>query len=273
MKSLFKTASRQDAAVRSVHTMRKKCVALILLCAAFFALSCSKKASPKLYIFAAASTTDAVNELIEKYKQTENPKFEFATSYASSGDLAKQIVDGGADANIFISANTEWVKYLEDKGKAEPGTKFLFGKNSIVIVTPKKNEALFNNPKDLASMEGKLAMGDPKHVPAGQYGRDALTYYGVFDALTKGKKIAYYSDVRQTLNAVELEQADYGIVYKTDAVKSTKVAIIYEFPAESHKSVEYPACAVSGNSTPEAKNFLDFMQSETGREIITKYGF
>lgn len=246
-----------------------------VLCLLLLCLSCSKEKPVKLYIFAAASTTDTVNELIEVYKKTENPNALFAASYASSGALAKQIVDGGADADIFISASAEWLKYLKDHNKLEPGSEFIFGKNSLVIVASQKAKGMINKPEDLigALSVSKLAMGDPKHVPAGRYGEEALSYYNMFDMLKKSRKLAFYSDVRKTLNSVELLQADYGIVYKTDAVKSQKVKIAYTFTSESHQPIDYPACAVAGKKNPERDGFIKFMRSKIGAEIIAKHGF
>ena len=226
----------------------------------------------KILIFAAASTTGAVNELIAEYKKSSKTKF--ATSYASSGALAKQIVTGGAEANIFISADTRFMELLEKAGKAEKGTKFLFGKNSLVIASSQK-AAPISKPEDLLHTlgKGKIAMGDPKHVPAGHYGMQALTYHKIYGVFNSQKKFALYADARQVLNAVEMAQADYGIVYKTDAIKSKKAGIAYTFDAKSHTPIEYPACAVTGKNTEATKAFLKFVQSDKGKEIIKKYGF
>ena len=249
--------------------------ALLCLCIALLAVSCKKQPTEKLYIFAAASTTDAVNEMIDVYTKSENKDATFATSYASSGALAKQIVEGGAEADIFISADEASMQLLEDNGRAVSGTKFEFGKNSIVIVASENAKGTIEKPEDIPAALGvsKFAMGDPKHVPAGRYGEAALTFYNVYDQLKNGGKLALYPDVRKTLNAVELSQTDFGIVYKTDAVKSEKAKIVFTFNPESHKPIVYPACAVSGKTNPETKSFLKFMQSKKGKEIIAKYGF
>lgn len=227
----------------------------------------------KVLIFAAASAIEAVNELIAEYKKTS--KTEFAASYAGSGTLAKQIVDGGAEANIFISADTCSMETLEKADKIEKGTKFLFGKNSLVLVASPKAAAPINKPDDLiqALGAGKLAMGDPNYVPAGRYAADALKYYKIYNILNNNKKLALYSDVRQALNSVEMAQADYGIVYKTDTGRLKKAGIAYTFDAKSHAPIEYPACVIAGKNTPDTKAFIKFMQSRKGKEIIKQYGF
>jgi len=248
-----------------------------LAAAAIFALAADFSRAldlhEKILIFAAASTTDAVDELITEYQKSS--KTEFATSYASSGALAKQIAEGGAEANIFISADTRSMEILEKADKIEKDTKFLFGKNSLVIAASKKAAAPVKKPEDLpyALGEGKLAMGDPKHVPAGRYGAEALRYHKVYEALDSKRQLALYADARQALNAVEMAQTDYGIVYKTDAVKSKKVNIAYTFDAKSHEPIDYPACAVKRRNTTETKAFLKFIQSGKGKGIIKKYGF
>jgi len=255
--------------------MKRFLKALMLMMLFVFAMTLLYAADEKqerVLIFAAASTTDAVNELIAEYKKSSKTKF--ATSYASSGTLAKQIVVGGAEANIFISADTNSMEILEKAGKVEKGTKFLFGRNSLVIVASPKTAVSINKPEDLVNAlgDGKLAMGD-KHVPAGRYGESALNYYKIYEILNNSKKLALYADVRQTLNAVEMAQADYGIVYKTDALSSKKAVVAYTFDAKSHAPIEYPACAVAGKNTQDTKDFLKFVQSDKGKGIIKKYGF
>lgn len=250
-----------------------KALTLFAVFASALTLSRAAGTQEKILVFAAASTTNVVNELIAEYKKSSKTKF--ATSYASSGTLAKQIAEGGAEANIFVSADTRSMEILEKAGKVEKGTKFLFGKNSLVIVKSPKAASSINKPEDLAQAlgDGKLAMGDPKHVPAGRYGEAALRRHKIYETLDAKKQLALYSDVRQALNAVEMAQADYGIVYKTDAVKSKKAVIAYTFDAKTHEPIDYPACAVAGMNTPETKAFLKFMQSDKGKEIIKKYGF
>lgn len=230
-------------------------------------------AQEKIYIYAAASTTDVLNELIENYKKINKSAAEFVTVFGSSGDLARQ-VEAGADANVFISADTKWVKYLDDKKLVEKGTSAVFASNDLVIVASPR-AGVFKSPEKLfeALGDSNLAMGDPKSVPAGKYGMEALQFHKVWDRISDAKKIAYYPDVRKTLNAVETSQCDYGIVYKTDAKMSSKVKIVYTFREKSHSPIDYPACVISGKSNKETAAFMKYLKSNSAKKILKKYGF
>lgn len=231
-------------------------------------------AGEKVYIYAAASTTEAVKELIDSYKKNNKSTAEFVTSFGSSGDLARQI-EAGADANIFISADTKWTKYLDEKKLVEKGTASNFASNALVLVASPKANTKMKFPAQLleAIGDGYLAMGDPKPVPAGKYGQEALTSLDLWDKISSAKKIAYYPDVRKTLNAVETSQADFGIVYKTDARLSSKVKVVYTFKKESHSPIDYPVCAISGKNKGEAAAFLNFLKKKDAKKIVEKYGF
>lgn len=231
-------------------------------------------AQDKIYIYAAASTTDVVKELIESYKKVNKSAAEFVTVFGSSGDLARQI-EAGADANIFISADTKWVKYLDDKKFIEKGTSAVFASNDLVIIASPNAKSKLKSPETLFETLGdsSLAMGDPKSVPAGKYGQEALTYHKVWDKIYGAKKIAYYPDVRKTLNAVETSQCDYGIVYKTDAMLSSKVKVVYTFKEKSHSPINYPVCIITGKGNNEITSFMKFLKSGNAKTILKKYGF
>ena len=249
---------------RSLLTLASLCLALLL--------ATSAVASEKVYVFAAASTTNAVKELIDTYKQESASSAEFLTSFASSSTLARQI-DAGADANIFISANVKWYKWLDEKGLVEAGSNALMASNALVIIAGPHSKDKMTDISQLPGLlgEGFLAMGDATHVPAGMYGKEALSHYGLWEGLNK--QLAQYPDVRKALNAVDTEQADFGIVYKTDAIQSKESHIVYTFAAESHTPVEYPICAVKGKQTAETKAFLAFMKSAKAKTVLEKYGF
>ncbi|HPS59283.1 MAG TPA: molybdate ABC transporter substrate-binding protein [Spirochaetota bacterium] len=249
---------------------------IILACAATF-LSIGAiyaQGQGKIYIYAAASTTDVVKEIIESYKHANKSSVEFVTVFGSSGDLAKQI-EAGADANIFISADTKWVKYLEEKKFVEAGTSGIFASNDLVIVASPMAKSKLKSPEKLfeALGDSNLAMGDTKSVPAGKYGKEALEYHKAWEKISGANKIAYYPDVRKTLNAVETSQCDYGIVYKTDAMMSSKVKIVYTFKAKSHSPIDYPACVVNGKNNDEVKAFMKFLKAGKAKQILKKYGF
>ncbi len=249
---------------RSLLTLVGLSLALLLASSVF--------AAEKVYVFAAASTTNAVKELIDSYKQESGSSAEFLTSFASSSTLARQI-DAGADANIFISANVKWYKWLDEKRLVEAGSNSLMASNALVVIAGPSSTAKMDDINQLSGLLGKgyLAMGDASHVPAGMYAKEALTHYGLWESLSK--QLAQYPDVRKALNAVDTEQADFGIVYKTDAMQSKESHIVYTFAAESHTPVEYPICAVKGKLNAEAKAFLSFMQTAKAKTVLEKYGF
>ncbi len=245
-----------------------------LLLTALLTLLCSSPlyAQEKVYVFAAASTTNAVQELIATYRQESGTTAEFLTSFASSSTLARQI-DAGADANIFISANVKWYKWLAEKQLVEPGTDAIMAANALVLIAGPGNNATVSDIMQLPELldKGYLAMGDATHVPAGMYGKEALDYYGLWDKIRK--KLAQYPNVRVALNAVDTAQADFGIVYKTDAMQSKKARILYTFAPESHTPIRYPICAIKGKKTAETEKFLQFMKTAKAKSILEKYGF
>ena len=244
------------------------------ICAVLLLCNGSLHAREKVYIYAAASTADVIKELIDSYKKSSNSKAEFITNFGSSGDLARQI-EAGADANIFISADTKWTRYLDQKKLVEKETITSFASNAIVLVASPRADTRFKFPDQLfeATGDGYLAMGDPKPVPAGKYGQEALTYHKLWDKISGAKKIAFYPDARKTLNAVETSQTDFGIVYKTDAMSSSRVKIVYTFRKESHSPIDYPACIICGKNNGEALLFMKFLKMKDARKIIEKYGF
>lgn len=228
----------------------------------------------KIYIYAAASTTDVVKELLDNYKKINRSSAEFVTVFGSSGDLAKQ-VEAGADASIFISADTKWVKYLDEKKLVQAGTSSVFASNELVVVASPNAKNKFKSPEKLfeALDDSNLAMGDVKSVPAGKYGMEALQFHKAWDKISGANKIAYYPDVRKVLNAVETSQCDYGIVYKTDAKMSSKVKIVYTFKAKSHSPIDYPVCVINGKNNEEVKAFMKFLKSGKAKAVLKKYGF
>jgi len=229
-------------------------------------------AAEKVYVFAAASTTNAVKELISSYQQESNNSAEYLTSFASSSTLAKQI-DAGADANIFISANVKWYNWLTEKGLAEADTHFIMASNALVVIAGPDVTSKLDDIAQLPSLlqDSRLAMGDYQHVPAGAYGKEALETSNIWDSVKDS--IASYNNVRVVLNAVDKGQVDYGIVYKTDAAQSRDSHIIYTFAPQSHTPIEYPICAIKGKKTAETEKFLAFLKTDKAKSILEKYGF
>lgn len=223
-------------------------------------------------VFAAASATDALNDIMAAYKAASGK--EVIASYASSSTLAQQI-EQGAPASVFLSANTKWAKYLDDKKLLEPGSMVDLLGNELVMIAPSDSRAKVTISKDmdLAGLlgDGRLSVGDPDHVPVGQYAKGALTSLGLWAVAEP--KLARASDVRGALALVERGEAPLGIVYSTDAAVSKGVKTVATFPQESYEKIVYPAALVKG-ADADAKAFYSFMTSSpVAKEIFAKYGF
>jgi len=240
-------------------------------------LSCCLPAAPaaeleSVTVFAAASTTNAINDVGKMFEQKGLGKI--VPSYASSSTLAKQI-ENGAPANVFISADEPWMSYLEDRKLIEPGSRFDLLGNKLALIAPADSPIKVEiGPKlDLAKLlgDGRLAMGDPDHVPAGKYGKAALEKLGVW-ADTESK-IARTADVRAALTLVERGEAPLGIVYSTDAAITPEVEVVGVFPADTHPKIVYPAALIAGKATAAAKSFLRFLKTPESRAVFQKYGF
>jgi molybdate transport system substrate-binding protein len=214
-------------------------------------------------VFAAASTTNAVAEIGELFVDRKVGKF-FA-SYASSSTLAKQI-EQGAPADVFISANQKWMDYLEGKRVIDPSTRFDLLSNRIVLIVPAdsaigKVDLRPDFPLSTLLHDGRLAMGDPDHVPAGMYGKAALKALGVWDAVEA--MVASAKDVRAALALVERGEAPLGVVYATDAAISDKVRVVALFPENTHPPILYPVAIVAGRGNPAARRFMPIQNLNT----------
>lgn len=242
-----------------------------LFCATPSASYCAEGLSD-VTIFAAASTTNAITDIANLFK--EKKMGSVTPSFASSSTLAKQI-EQGAPADVYLSANPKWMDFLESKNMIEPGTKSDLLSNRIVLIAPLENKAkvTISSGFDLSGLLGeeKLAMGDPDHVPAGTYGKQALESLGVWEAVAP--KVARSKDVRAALALVERAETPFGIVYATDAAISKKVKVVGIFPEESHPPITYPVALIVGKATPAARSFLGFLKSSDAKSIFEKYGF
>ncbi len=231
-------------------------------------------AEDDLTLFAAASTTNAVTEVVELYKAKGLGKIK--TSFASSSTLAKQIANG-APADIFLSANKKWMDYLEEKGAIQKATRFDLLGNRIALIVPSQSnvqEIDIKQGLDLSlflGKDGRLAIGDPEHVPAGIYGKQALESLKLWEKISG--RIAPMKDVRAALVMVERTETPLGLVYTTDAAISKKVRVAGVFSAECHPPIVYPISVVSGGKSKAAISFLIFLKSQDVQEIFLKYGF
>ncbi|MCX7708996.1 MAG: molybdate ABC transporter substrate-binding protein [Clostridia bacterium] len=223
-----------------------------------------------LTISAAASLKEAMEE-IKKLYASEKPEVSITYNFGSSGSL-KQQIEQGAPADIFISAASKQMDALKEKGfVAEESVKNLL-ENKVVLVVPKDNSTL----KDFNSLAEdkikKIALGEPKSVPAGQYAEEVLKFLNINEKV-KGKAV-YGKDVKEVLTWVETGNVDAGIVYETDAKISEKVKIVASAPEKSHKPVVYPVGVIkSSKSTESAKEFINFISGDQGKAVFEKYGF
>ena len=245
------------------------------IAAAALALSVSfapALAAEKVNVFAAASLKNALDEVSAAWAAATGK--ETANSYAASSALAKQI-EGGAPADIFISADLDWMKYLADKQLIAAGSQVNLLGNTLVLVAPADSAASVTIAPgfDLAGVlnGGKLAVCDVKAVPAGKYGKAALEKLGVWDKVEGS--LAQAENVRAALKLVATGEAPAGIVYQTDANEEKKVKVLGTFPADSHPAIVYPAALVAASQNADAAEFLKFLQSAPALDIFKAHGF
>ena len=224
----------------------------------------------KVTVFAAASLTNALTDIGLQYEKEKATKI--VHSFASSSTLAKQI-ENGAPADIFISADTKWMNYLQDKKLINTDSRKEFLGNKLVLIVPKRRafNVKFDKSFDFSkSFDGRLCTGDIDSVPAGIYAKDALIYLNWWDGIKT--RIVGTQDVRGALALVERGECAAGIVYETDAKISNKVEIVATFPEESHKPIVYPMAFVV-NTKNVNNDYFSYLQSSNALDIFKKYGF
>lgn len=193
-------------------------------------------------------------------------------SFASSSALVKQI-EQGAPADLFISADQAWMDVAQRKNLIRPDTRRDLLGNELVIVAPKGRPFAVLIEPEFAfadAFPGRLAIGDPTSVPAGAYAKEALEKLGWWPRLED--RLAPGADVRATLRLVELGEADLGIVYRTDAARSTKVEILAGIPGRLHQPIAYPAALTTG-AKPAATAFLAWLAGDEAMAIWRRHGF
>jgi molybdate transport system substrate-binding protein len=225
-----------------------------------------------LTVFAAASMKNALDELDAAY--TAKTGVKITASYAASSALAKQI-EQGAPADVFVSADTDWMDYAIGKKNINESTRVNLLGNSIVLIAAKDSKldkVTIGQGFDLAKLagDGKIATGDVKSVPVGKYAKAALEKLGSWTAAES--KFAMADSVRAALTLVSRGEAPLGIVYATDAKIDPGVKIIGTFPADSHPAIIYPVAATTTAKT-EAIDYLAFLRSTAAKTILEKYGF
>jgi molybdate transport system substrate-binding protein len=227
-----------------------------------------------LTVLAAASLKEALDEAAAAWRAGGGEPT--AISYAASSALARQ-VEHGAPADVFISADRDWMDYLEQRALLRPGTRVDWLRNTLVLVAPAAAAAAAPLPLapgfPLAARlgGGRLAVGDPDHVPAGKYAKAALQWLGAWAQVEA--RLARADNVRGALNFVARGEAALGIVYRTDAAAEPRVRIVGTFPAAAHAPIVYPAAVLAAAARPEAARFLAFLRSPRALAILERHGF
>lgn len=221
-------------------------------------------------VLAASSMQEALTEAAEVWARDghESPVISFSATSA----LARQI-EGGADADLFVSADQDWMDRVEKGGKIKAGSRFNVAANALVLIAPADGPpivSLTRNGVMDALDNGRIAMADPFAVPAGKYGKVAFERLGLWSQVEP--RLAQGENVRAALALVERGAAPLGVVYATDAKASDKVRTVATFPEGSHPPIAYPLALLSG-ADGEAQGFARFLASPRGQRVFARYGF
>jgi molybdate transport system substrate-binding protein len=222
-------------------------------------------------VFGAASLTDVLDDLGRAF--TGQTHFQVKSSLAASSVLARQI-ESGAPADVFFSADLEWMDYLEQRKLLRPGSRHVVVTNRLALIAPVDSKVSVKIAPGFDLMgalgKGKLATGDPDSVPVGKYAHAALEKLGVWDRVSG--RIVRAENVRSALAFVARGEAPLGIVYRTDALAEKRVRIVDLFPQDSHPPITYPI-ALTTRAGAEAQRFVDFVTSEAAKPIFRRHGF
>lgn len=221
-------------------------------------------------ISAAASLTDALNEIKEEYAKESNAILQF--NFAASGTLQKQIQEG-APCDLFISASKSHMDMLDEEGLIDQDSRqdLLGNALTLIAVAEKKDLIKDENALTTADVES-IAIGTPESVPAGKYAQQAMESLGMWDQVQD--KLMFAKDVRQVLEYVDTGNADCGLVYSSDAKLLETGVIVGDLPEDSHDPIVYPAALIKDSAQPEAaKAFYEFLQTDYAKGVFEKYGF
>jgi molybdate transport system substrate-binding protein len=264
--------SRLKEPAMSINHFRRSLVIAGILGFLAVPLITSAAYAADITVFAAASLKNALDDAAKVYQAKTGDKV--VISYAASPALAKQI-EAGAPADIFFSADLDWMDYLANKNLINTASRQTLLGNSLVLVAPKDSTVSLPIEKSFPLLEalgpdGKLAMASVDSVPAGKYGKAALTYLGVWDSVSP--RVVQAENVRAALVFVARGEAPLGIVYGTDAKSEPAVKLVGVFPEQSHPKIQYPV-ALLASAKPEAGKFLDFLVSPEARPAFEAQGF
>lgn len=242
---------------------------LVFTIALLTLVGCGNKNEETLTVSIAASLQKPMEQIAENFEKESGIKIQY--NVGGSGTLKKQIVDG-ADVDLFLSANTKYVGELEQAGltSKEDTSKLLT--NSLVLIEGNSVSKKINSLDDLKEVDGKIAIGEISTVPAGQYAKQTLDKLGLYDAVKD--KLVFARSVTNVKTYVENGEADFGFVYKTDAMDLKNSNIAYEIPNEDHKPIEYELCLLKNSKkVKSSEKFIEFLKSEQSKKIFVQYGF
>jgi molybdate transport system substrate-binding protein len=257
----------------AIRTMARRAALCLLALAPLLSVEARAAGDREVVVFAAASLKNALDEIASAYRAETGTKV--TISYASSPALAKQI-EQGAPAQLFISADLDWMDYLAERQLTAEGTRRNLLGNTLVLVTGQDSgigEVAIGQGLDLAPLvgDGRLAVADVKAVPAGKYAKASLEHLGAWSGVEG--KLAQAENVRAALALVARGEAPLGIVYKTDAASDPSVKIVGTFPADSHPPIIYPVALTSDGATEDARSFLAFLGAPAARAVFKRHGF
>jgi molybdate transport system substrate-binding protein len=242
-------------------------IAAALILAAFLAPAAR---ADGLTVFAAASLKNAMDEVASAWRADGGQPV--SASYASSSTLAKQI-EQGAPADVFVSADEQWMDYLAARKLVDAPRDLLT--NRLVVIAAKANPLTIDVKPGVDLLGplggGRLAVGDPSNVPAGIYAKEALQKLGVWNAIEP--HLAPAADVRAALVLVSRGEAPLGIVYETDALVDPGVRIAGVFPDDSHAPIRYPVAVIQASRNADASRFVAYLDTPAARAILRRYGF
>ena len=240
------------------------------LTALSLALGHAAGADEGVRVYAAASLTNSLNDIAAAWAKEGHAQPKLVL--AASSTLAKQI-EAGAPADIFASADLKWMDYLDERHEVVTASRRNLLGNTLVLIAPKGKRFDVQMQPDVAieqAFSTKLCMGEPASVPAGIYGKQALESLGWWSRLQT--RVVGTDDVRTALAFVERGECALGIVYATDAKISERVEVLAPFPANSHDPIAYPFALLEG-AAPEARAFLDYLETAPAQAVFEKYGF
>lgn len=255
--------------------MKRILLVMTIIISALYFPGCTQQSkqlqqnSTDITVCAAASLRDALNEILPQFEQDTGIRLTF--NFASSGALQKQIEEG-APADVFISAGKKHMDILESNNLIDQESRKNLIGNKLVLIVPNEYKHEIKTVFDLADMDVKISIGEPNSVPAGQYAKESIEYFGLWDELES--KIVYAKDVKQVVAYAEKGEIAAGVVYNSDTAVIKNSTIVEVFDENSHQPIIYPGAIISASKEKDsAKVFLDYLNNDTAGQIFEKYRF